>query len=438
MAVAKRTRIIAKSAPKGAYGKAKKKAKQPPRPFALFVSSIFKGEGRTSQAERVQIMRDAGVRWKRLPECEKAKWRTEYSASCDRVRGCGVSQPSHLRREPRHEQTAVACPSAELSSIVIQQSQHIGNVSDSPRAHRVDPGVPRGILAKDMRDAQKGGSSSGGVRLGRFIVVDATRLGCGAYGSVVKVEDQHTRQLYAAKVFLNGEEDCRHELEVYSSLAGSGHEAFLSVLGSHANKAMSWLVLPWCPGSLSHHLRRAAPLGDEVLCGVANQVRAGVHHLHTLGWLHLDPKPANILYDSRTRHASICDFSISERYPLLHAVAQSRGTWCTEQYRPPELFRVPCAHYLSPQVDSWGLGCTVFEAGCGKRLFPEGDSPAMMAAMASVRTAGLYLRMRGSSPVCAAFASVMCRMEPAQRWKLAHPFPGVADMAARWAKAGKD
>ena len=150
-----------------------------------------------------------------------------------------------------------------------------------------------------------------------------------------------------------------------SSLAGSGHEASLSVLGSHANKAMSWLVLPWCPGSLSHHLRRAAPLDDEVLCGVANQVRAGVHHLHTLGWLHLDLKPANILYDSRTRHASICDFSISERYPLLHAVAQSRGTWCTEQYRPPELLRVPCAHYLSPHVDSWVLGCTVFEAGCG-------------------------------------------------------------------------
>ncbi len=332
----------------------------------------------------------------------------------------------------------MACPSAELSSIAIQQIQHIGSVSDSPRAHHVDPGVPRGILAKDVRDAQRGGSSSGSVRLGRFTVVDATRLGCGAYGSVVKVEDQHTRRLYAAKVFLEGEEDCRHELEVYSCLAGSGHEAFLPLLGAHASRAMSWLVLPWCPGSLSHHLRRAAPLDDEVLCGVANQVRAGVHHLHTVGWLHLDLKPASILYDSRTRHASICDFSISERHPLLPAVAQSRGTWCTEQYRPPELLRVPCAHYLSPQVDSWGLGCTVFEAGCGKRLFPEGDSPAMKAAMASVSTAGLYLRMRGSSPVCAAFASVMCRMEPAQRWKLAHPFPGVADMAARWAKAGKD
>ena len=46
-------------------------------------------------------------------------------------------------------------------------------------------------------------------------------------GSVAKVEDQHTRRLYAAKVFLEGEEDCRHELEVYSCLAGSGHEAFL-------------------------------------------------------------------------------------------------------------------------------------------------------------------------------------------------------------------
>ncbi len=91
--------------------------------------------------------------------------------------------------------------------LLLSSKFNIGSVSDSPRVHHVDPGVPRGILAKDVRDAQRGGSSSGSVRLGRFTVVDATRLGCGTYGSVVKVEDQHTRRLYAAKVFLNGEED---------------------------------------------------------------------------------------------------------------------------------------------------------------------------------------------------------------------------------------
>ena len=97
-----------------------------------------------------------------------------------------MSQPSHPRQEPRHEQIAVACPSAELSSIAIQQSQHIGSVSASPRAHHVNPGVPRGILARDVRDAQKGDSSSGSVRLGRFTVVDATRLGRGTYGQLLR------------------------------------------------------------------------------------------------------------------------------------------------------------------------------------------------------------------------------------------------------------
>ena len=53
---------------------------------------------------------------KRLPECEKAIWRTRYSASCASVGGCGVSQPSHPRQGPGHEQTAVACPSAELGA----------------------------------------------------------------------------------------------------------------------------------------------------------------------------------------------------------------------------------------------------------------------------------------------------------------------------------
>ncbi len=114
--VHKNTRVIAKSTATGAYGNANKKAKQPPRPFAMFASHNFKGEGPTSRAERVQIMRDAGARWTRFPKCEKAKWRTKYSASCASVGGCGVSQPSHPRQEPRHEQTAVACPSAELGA----------------------------------------------------------------------------------------------------------------------------------------------------------------------------------------------------------------------------------------------------------------------------------------------------------------------------------
>ena len=65
MAVAKK-RIIAKSAATGAYGNANRKAKQPPRPFAMFVSFVFKGQGLTSRAERVQILRDAGARWKKV------------------------------------------------------------------------------------------------------------------------------------------------------------------------------------------------------------------------------------------------------------------------------------------------------------------------------------------------------------------------------------
>ena len=155
--------MIAKSAATGAYGNADKRATL----SLTFCDVRFvctQCEGPTNRAGRVQILRDAGARWKRLPECEKAKSRTTYFASCASVGGCGVSQPSHPRQEPRHEQIAVACPSAELSSTAIQQS---------------------------------------------------------------------------------------------------------------------------------------------------------------------------------------------------------RGSLCTDQYRPPELLRVPCAHCLSPQVDSWGLGCTVFEAGCG-------------------------------------------------------------------------
>ena len=396
--------------------------KQPARPFALFVAEIFKGTGRTSRADRVAMMRDAGARWKGLSETEKAKWRTQYSASvAGMVRG-GVSPPSggvsplsHAQQQPA--QTIVA-------PLPLRDSGHTA-VDKSPDllATHADPGVPRDILASDVREALKGGSM-GSVRLGRFTVVDAPRLGCGSFGSVVKVEDQHTRRLYAAKIFLNGDADCRNELEVYACLATSGHQAFLPLLGAHVSPALSWLVLPWWPGSLSRHLRRGAPLEDTVLYGVANQVRAGVHHLHTVGWLHLDLKPGNFLYDPRTRHTAICDFSISERHPVTPKVALRGGTWCTEPYRPPELFRQQCGKYLGPRVDAWSLGCAIFEMGSGKRLF---DGDVKEAIAESIR-GGVSPCLAGVSRPCAALTAVLCRVVPAQRWDLRLPFPDAVHM----------
>ena len=102
-------------------------------------------------------------------------------------------------------------------------------------------GVPAAIQARDMHFALF--AVGDGAHLGRFTVVDSKALGAGSYGTVIKVEDRHTRRIYAAKIFMHGT-DCQQELKVYASLAKSSHETSVSIFGAHADRAFSWIVLP--------------------------------------------------------------------------------------------------------------------------------------------------------------------------------------------------
>ena len=308
---------------------------------------------------------------------------------------------------------AVACPSPAM---------HVLPEADADGESSVrDPGLPHGISAHQVRAGSSGNGQSS-VMLGRFAVLDASLLGSGSFGTVVKVEDTHTRRLYAAKVFVvDGGRDCQRELQVYHSLADAPHPAFLPLLGAHKSRSVSWFVLPWCTGSLAHYVRTTETLSKQMTYGVANQLRIGLQHLHSIGWLHMDVTPGNVLYDPRTRHASLCDFSISERYPVRPEVATSMKTWVTEPYRPPELFRTQSGMHLSAAVDTWSLGCTVFEVGCGTRLF-SGDARAVRSAIVSFGTIEPPKTWHDAPMWCQQLIAVMCRAVPAQRWKLRCPF----------------
>ena len=104
------------------------------------------------------------------------------------------------------------------------------------------------------------------------------------------------------------------------------------------------------------------------LYSVSVQLARGIRHLHALGILHLDIKPSNLLWDYSNRLLYIADFGkakdispVSEDYEAV-----------TEPYRPMELFQGLSYHppQLTPAVDYWSYGCTLFEAATGSLKFP--------------------------------------------------------------------
>lgn len=123
-------------------------------------------------------------------------------------------------------------------------------------------------------------------------------------------------------------------------------------------------------------LERGAPSFFTLahLQAIAHQVLTALKLIHSIGLLHSDVKPENILFQSlQPCTVKLVDFG-SACYTTDHLTcyAQSR------HYRAPEV--ILGARYDS-KVDVWSLGAVIAELASGRVLF-DGDSvPAMLAAI---------------------------------------------------------
>ena len=238
---------------------------------------------------------------------------------------------------------------------------------------------PVATIHKAVDDEVKGGDACL-VSLGNYhIDITCAILGEGSYGTVMQAIDGGTGRVLAAKIFngRSGVQSSRREREVYTALESiswkSARRLFLPLIEFQTSQATAWMVVPYVPsGSLAKQIRAHGVLkaSDLDTCGI--QLRDGLSYLHEVGFLHLDIKPQNILWLPQTRELLLVDFGMAE--PVNRSLRSDMyDTYVTEPYRPPELWSVDVSNlnlFLTKAVDYWSYGCVVFEACCGKPLFP--------------------------------------------------------------------
>jgi hypothetical protein len=106
-------------------------------------------------------------------------------------------------------------------------------------------------------------------------------------------------------------------------------------------------------------------IGDRTLTvrqtlSVTRQLLQALRHLHDAGFTHTDLKPDNILYHRRSGKAKLADLgSAADKL-------ETGDSLCTREYTPPEVL---LGSPLTPAIDHWSLGCTVFEMLTGELLF---------------------------------------------------------------------
>jgi len=93
----------------------------------------------------------------------------------------------------------------------------------------------------------------------------------------------------------------------------------------------------------------------------------GLKYVHSLGVIHRDLKPGNILI-SPNRELKICDFGASRTF---ERDIEMTGYVTTRYYRAPEVL-LNWRHY-TPATDIWSAGCILAELLVGKILFHGND-----------------------------------------------------------------
>ena len=147
-------------------------------------------------------------------------------------------------------------------------------------------------------------------------------------------------------------------------IASLNNDHIVSIIDIFDENGTSYYVMKYLDGgSLADRIRHAA-LPENQALAVIREVADALKTIHSNGLLHLDIKPANILFDDRDR-AVLIDFGVSkyvdnqkDTTTTSSLVGFSRG------FAPLEQMNATVAS-LSPATDIYSLGATLYNLVVG-------------------------------------------------------------------------
>jgi eukaryotic-like serine/threonine-protein kinase len=150
------------------------------------------------------------------------------------------------------------------------------------------------------------------------------------------------------------------------------------VLSSQVDQPPFYVVSPLLPGETAGAMLTAGRQPSLPLAlWIARQTAQALDALHhTLGMIHADVKPANVLV-SPDGHATLLDFGCAQTAAEARSWA-SRPVVGTLHYMAPEMITSACA--VDPRCDIYSLGVTLYEMLTGELPF-DALEPDRLVAM---------------------------------------------------------
>lgn len=138
-------------------------------------------------------------------------------------------------------------------------------------------------------------------------------------------------------------------------------------LGTGVAAEGAWLALRRIQGgNLERRVADGGPLDLPGLRRLQADLADALHRLHSAGWVHGDVKPANVLWIEHGQAACLIDLGLAT--PSGEPRSKAAAFVGSPAFLAPELIVAPGAA-VSPAVDAYGMGATLWFAAVGRAPF---------------------------------------------------------------------
>ena len=248
-----------------------------------------------------------------------------------------------------------------------------------------------------------------GARLGRYEIL--APLGSGGMAEVYRARDTRLERMVAVKVLsenLRSEPDFEERFKREAKAVAALCHPNIVTIHDVAEQAGIWfMVMELVDGQNLRTLIARSRLEFDHLVEIGVQIADALSAVHSIGLLHRDVKPANILVTA-AGVAKLADFGIAKRLIQKPGVTTTGLTISgniigTPNYMSPEQAR---GEALDEQSDVFSLGAVLYEAATGKRPFG-GEYPLEILAAIATADPEPPRRLRPTLPP--AFESLLLR-----------------------------
>ena len=196
------------------------------------------------------------------------------------------------------------------------------------------------------------------------------------------------------------------------SAATLSHPNIVQIYSLGEEKGQPFIVMELLSGGrLDQMIGEGKKLDEDFVLRIGAEVVEALRAAHTVGLIHDDIKPENILFDDKKK-AKVVDFGLA-RFRGLGPETGQNEIWGTPYYIAPEKIKRQAPDFRS---DMYSLGGTLFHALAGRPPF-EGES-AIEVVKARLKEPAPDIRQFRPDvrPETAGLLSRMLEMDPARRF----------------------